>query len=707
MTEDRIKTALKVSLLLSGTLFFFGPSHIYLYNVLEFPYTFLNLSLMLGLFTGIVFAIVCAFVLVVDARMLERRLVPVLFALSALLFLQGNLIVWDYGILDGSDIYWGEKHLYGVVDSAVWIAFLCLALFKHEFFYRVSRLGSVALIVLQSVSLLFLLVKAPGDAWIKYASNEEARFKFSSGKNIAIMILDQFQTDIFAEIIHNDKRYIDIFDGFTYFPDAVAGFPTTYPSIPLILTGKYYKNSIPMQEFIKKAYFSGSSIPKTLKGHGYNVLLSTAYPRTVYLGSAVVSEAARRGILAIPSFKEAAELLDITLFRYLPHYMKMLVFDDRLNQPYLFGKFLNRTAIIDVDMLFIEEMMSMSEVAIKENVFRFYHMKGVHIPYILNESLEYEALNYDRQGLKTVARAKLKITQIFLNTLEKMGIYDNTMLFIIADHGSGTPNYYLPSALGDVNDMSCLAPLVLVKPFRSRGPLRVSKSPVALSDIPKTVFDALGIKGDAPGTSMFKLDPLSKRERLHLTYTWGLVKDWDRNFFVPMKEYKINGMSWLRRSWQNTGRIFASHDVKMEEDRYVYGTYINFGTSGNSGSYQSGGWEDVSESSSTVKGQASLDIPVSPPMGPVVLAVELEPDVLTDKTESRSVVVKVEGKTEARWTVDSTDIYSAIIPAIDVKDKSTLNIVFEFPDALSERDSGAADPQRSGVKFKWLVLYCR
>ena len=35
-------------------------------------------------------------------------------------------------------------------------------------------------------------------------------------------------------------------------------------------------------------------------------------------------------------------------------------------------------------------------------------------------------------------------------------------------------------------------PLVLIKNFQSKGPLKISNAPVALSDIPKTVFSILG-----------------------------------------------------------------------------------------------------------------------------------------------------------------------------------------------------------------------
>ena len=83
------------------------------------------------------------------------------------------------------------------------------------------------------------------------------------------MVVDMFQTDIFWEVLNENPQYKKIFKEFIYFPDCLGGFPTTYASVPFLLTGNSYDNSIPIQQFMQKAYLSDTSIPKVLRENGF------------------------------------------------------------------------------------------------------------------------------------------------------------------------------------------------------------------------------------------------------------------------------------------------------------------------------------------------------------------------------------------------------------------------------------------------------
>ena len=84
--------------------------------------------------------------------------------------------------------------------------------------------------------------------------DDETMFEFSKEQNVIILVLDAFRSDIFQEIIDEDDEYREMFDGFTYYRNAAGGYPHTDASIPLILTGEYYDNSIPRSEFVRTAF---------------------------------------------------------------------------------------------------------------------------------------------------------------------------------------------------------------------------------------------------------------------------------------------------------------------------------------------------------------------------------------------------------------------------------------------------------------------
>ena len=57
----------------------------------------------------------------------SEKLLGMLLAAAVLLWLQGNILVWNYGLLDGHDIQWSQKIYLGLIDTPLWILLLLLA----------------------------------------------------------------------------------------------------------------------------------------------------------------------------------------------------------------------------------------------------------------------------------------------------------------------------------------------------------------------------------------------------------------------------------------------------------------------------------------------------------------------------------------------------------------------------------------------------
>ncbi|NIO41950.1 MAG: hypothetical protein GTO41_18345, partial [Burkholderiales bacterium] len=62
------------------------------------------------------------------------RYFAVLAGLAVLVWLQGNILVWDYGVLDGRNIDWISGAWRGVLDIAIWCLVLGVALAVYERF---------------------------------------------------------------------------------------------------------------------------------------------------------------------------------------------------------------------------------------------------------------------------------------------------------------------------------------------------------------------------------------------------------------------------------------------------------------------------------------------------------------------------------------------------------------------------------------------
>lgn len=695
--REKFITTLCAASLFSLTLLFFGPSYLYFTNILEFPYLFSDVWYLFASISLLCILVISAILLLLKPSV-HRKAVSLLFALAFLLWFQGNILVWNYGVLDGREIQWNNYKIYGFIDTAVWLVLVTFTFIKSNFIYNLIKKMSIGLILIQIASIAVVWFQAPEQPeWKRYTLSEESKYNFSSEKNVIILVLDTFQTDIFQELINEQPDYYNIFQGFTYFRNAVGGFPTTQLSIPLILTGRYYDNSIPIQDFMAKVY--SSSIANTLERNDYLIYCNEDFSSENIIPQKKTIN--RKNIITY--------MYNITMFRHMPHFLK--------KNFYVVKGLEGQPDFLSGDLDFAEKIVTQSNTTSEKFTFKFYHLWGTHPPFYLNERLEREKLEFNRNGYKIQARAALEITKRFLNSLRNIGIYDNSMIFVVGDHGSGVAGSFglnldvsgysednNTSNIIPTNTITSGLPLILVKPLYSKGDLKISDAPVSLSDIPKTIVSELGLNDDDyPGYSMFTVKESDIRERRFLEYKWGNNKKPDLS---ELKEYIVSGFSWLKKSWRPTYRIFTPEGIKDSRPHtYQYGSEIKFGVGGNASSYQLDGWSSFPEEGFTwTNGKsASLVIPVNQPQSDLILKAVLTP-FISGEVDVQKVNVYINGEKLGEWIANAAGEYKISIPKKYISD-SLLKINFELLDACSPSELNISNDNRTlGIALQSIVI---
>jgi arylsulfatase A-like enzyme len=159
----------------------------------------------------------------------------------------------------------------------------------------------------------------------------------------------------------------------------------------------------------------------------------------------------------------------------------------------------------------------------------------------------------------------LKLVRVFFRLLKSLGVFDNSLIIVMGDHGHprGKLGRFLPHGLGTFEAppaniptgvIEGATPLLLVKRFSAGGEMNISDAPVSIADIAKTVFAELRIASDCPGESIFNVAESARRPRHFYFYTWSR-DDWKSEYLPPLVEYQVDGHSWLNGSWRSTGRI--------------------------------------------------------------------------------------------------------------------------------------------------------
>ncbi|MBC8459032.1 MAG: sulfatase-like hydrolase/transferase [Deltaproteobacteria bacterium] len=581
--SQKIGGALPPALLIVLNIFFFGPFNIYNGNASEFAVSLVSILYLYLLPSLVLLSILTGIGLLLPNK-LHRRYVAIIFVVGVLIWLQGNILVWKYGLLDGQGFDWTKGLWRGWIDGSLWLLLLSLGFVLYKRVYKIVMKGSIALISLQAM-FLFVSSFQNTEIWKeKEFSNPTSPPNkicgFSTSQNVIQIILDGFQSNIFEEIINDDLSYYQkALKGFTFFKETTGSFPTTRMSMPAILSGKNYKNDVPMSHFIRTVY-TGNAITNVAYDNGYEVDFIDA------MGS--FKRLRHSNVYHIPNPYNAGErkyvhansalMLDLVLLRAAPHFLKRYIYNNQLwlVQQLLEGKEFHRTFFWG-HSAFIEDLIQNLSVNRKKPVYKFIHLYTTKPPFVVNEDCKYSGkVLSNMENAKKQDKCSLDQIVRFLDKLEKAGIYESSLIILQADHGIGLgidmvgndkqqngdshPSHVAGGAL----------PLLVIKPPYSNGALKVSEAQVMLTDIPATISSLLNINGDFPGLSVFEVDPTLPRERRYYRYTWR-HEHWQADFFPRLDEYIITGSVFSRDSWR-LGLTYFSPGSLQSTQKIDFGT---------------------------------------------------------------------------------------------------------------------------------------
>ncbi len=232
-------------------------------------------------------------------------------------------------------------------------------------------------------------------------------------------------------------------------------------------------------------------------------------------------------------------LIKLTLFRYLPTAIK---------KPFVIyttdiaGIFTEPNAMHDqwdfVDQFNIEHL-----TADFSKTFRFYYLHGAHNPYKLGEN---------GKMLTSVNGAELhqitgffKLLDNYIRELKALEVYDNTMIFIIADHGE--PSRSKPDQ----------QPIFFVKDFGERhDEMPVSHAPIEIQQqFLATIAAALGEDDSSYGTPVWDTPEDLVIERHTILITFAAHPD-----SSPLYEYTYTG------NGETLHEIFANEEYTSKRD---------------------------------------------------------------------------------------------------------------------------------------------
>lgn len=458
-------------------------------------------------------------------------------------YIQGNFMTKDIPVLDGSPIDWGGFTKQNVKTFIVWILMLLLSVVvlkigKLDGYCTFVRMVSVIIFAMLAISLMVVYFvkgankKKENNLFI----NEGNMLEMSEDRNFVILLLDCVDARVMSKMMEEYPEYKELFEDFTFYTNTMSTYPYTSQSIPYIMTGQWYKNEQPYEDYYAEA-MQNSPLFAELEQRGYSIgVYETEIPRLdnserfdniYYTGESKFD-------------KKALAKLEIktTAFRYVPYFMKGRFEYDNDDFKAIRHFDVADEPFSDVDSDFYEYLNEESVYTKEERAFKFIHIQGAHSPYRYNKNVE----KITNATYETNIQACMTITKRYLDMLKEAGVYDNSVILVMADHG------YEGGLAQGVDRQN---PILFVKGFDENHALLLNDAPISYEDLQDAYVELLDGK---QSNEIFPYQEGDVRERKYLLYALN-NKD-------IMYEYIQTGHAKDMSTMKETGVVYECENEK-------------------------------------------------------------------------------------------------------------------------------------------------
>lgn len=452
-----------------------------------------------------------------------------LFIVTLCLYIQGNFLNTNYGVLDGKTIEWSEYATRTMINTGCWIVAMVLMLAikmkKPQQFQNVARMLAACVMAVQCLTLgvLFMSDVSLADEEGKQLTVDHMT-EIGSDDNIVIFVLDSFDDPLMDSLMETDgEKYQTVFTDFTRYTDCSASGATTAAALPILITGEYFSDGSRYSEYTDKA-FNSDGLYDALKEKNYNVGI---YTDAAYIGNSaegyvnnyVEGDGTPNSYVGL-----ASQYSKFTMFRYAPDILKKYFWLYTAE----FEEYKPSSSYV-LDDAAVYQAIAQNGLRIEgKNSFRLIHLCGAHYPYLINEKAQPDETATREQQ----AKGNLHIVEEYINQMKECGVYEDAMIIVTSDHGDSS-NY--------------AAPILFVKERGVTATYAENDAPVSHIDLHPTLFSYLGIE---KGDSFSEISPTEQRDRLFY------LRLQDGGSFY-MKEYLISDKVSIVGCGTPTGKRLA------------------------------------------------------------------------------------------------------------------------------------------------------
>jgi YidC/Oxa1 family membrane protein insertase len=393
-------------------------------------------------------------------------------------------------------------------------------------------------------------------------------YAFSKESNTIVIMMDEFQGNIFADIIVKHPEIKQQLSGFVYYPNTLSHGAHTRLSLSAITGGAEFQTQLMhRRDDYKKLKTESWDLPYVPKNVPYlkNMAMAEKYKhsysffnphfseceifsiysdaictRKVIISNNLLEQ--KKQVLSIktgkygPNFETAKFFSELSLLFSLPHMVKPRI-SSFLGISTTFGY---PHAIKEYSQL--TNMTEFSNSKSNKKTSKFIHNTFTHKEWMVNNNCQIVDRYFTGyQGLFNAGYCSIKLLSNFFVKLKKLGIYDKTKIIIVSDHGSYGRNIKANSKKFNILEPGASA-LMLVKDFNQSGDLKTSMQFMSNMDT-----YGIALSGVSEGMEV-KLDkiknPEDNRSLIFIKRTEPMTS------YNIKKAFRVKGNIFDEKNWQ-------------------------------------------------------------------------------------------------------------------------------------------------------------
>jgi len=388
-------------------------------------------------------------------------------------------------------------------------------------------------------------------------------------KNVIVLMQDGSVNGYLKPIFEEHPQLEKQFDGFTYYPNTVSFGSHTILGCPPIYGGYEYTplemNKKVNQTMQDKHNEALKVLPTLLKNSGFDVTVadqsfanySYISDLSIYKGTGIKTATTLKmytniwfmehniGEGNITSTRIIRNFFWFALLKISPTFLRPFVYDGSVfwspeNQTRSLVNYINNYAVLEyLPKLFSYDSALPSAVFLTNE--SIHESIPLHHPDYVPTANETSTGGGKYPGYLWDASSAFYLRfGEFLDSLKENGVYDNTRIIIVSDHGASTD----AGIVGDVPFLKARRewwnPLLLIKDFNTRGPLKTDMTFMTNADVPVLATQGIISNPVNPFTgNPITMDP--KKDGVIIT---------TNHIFMPYQhgkyQFKISDDQWVR-----------------------------------------------------------------------------------------------------------------------------------------------------------------